>query len=499
MKRETISRAVGNLPDALLEEAQRFESAAEARKSGSGSDAKRTGKFRWGIAAACLILLIAVSLSAVYVAAEAEEYREAETFFQDNNLSMEGLTRSEVKAVYRDIVTKSFTNSKTAEVLRTSVPVFELTVSEPAPTPEQLARIWDWNNRGQAATDHTGYYYSISYEEPADTFDEWTSVVTCKRDDAECWTVRFPSCSLEGGIHTVQGTCLWGLDSTPWSQEPPQSADDYPKYRARVIFLDESGAVLSDQLLGNGVKWESVEAVLDNGDGTVAVLSIADWKDLCFAQMQPDGTILQFRKTGIGQARITAAIRFGDGYLISCSKSYSDPEQAQTIIKLTAAGEIDSEFQMKGDGICYRFETLAEIDGQFYLSGYTYPDETDAGGRNEIALLLKPIFESGQVPTEQEMTQLSRENFSAVLLLCSPDGKEPQFFYQVPGAFGGAVTADGEGNVVWEVRDIVTTEISLYTSSHTVSVRCRVLSFTLGENGEVLSEKDTGTGYSFLR
>ena len=58
-------------------------------------------------AIACLALLLFAGI--VGVTAEALEYREAAVFFSENDLLMDGLTRAEIKAIYRDITTKSFT------------------------------------------------------------------------------------------------------------------------------------------------------------------------------------------------------------------------------------------------------------------------------------------------------------------------------------------------------------------------------------------------------
>ena len=67
--------------------------------------------------AACFILLIAIGFGSYAFVAEAKEYNNAVQFFNDYGLSTEGLTRGEIKAVYRDITTKTFTYSKTAEVI----------------------------------------------------------------------------------------------------------------------------------------------------------------------------------------------------------------------------------------------------------------------------------------------------------------------------------------------------------------------------------------------
>ena len=62
-------------------------------------------------------------------------------FFDENGLSTEGLSREDVKAVYRDITTQCFTYDKTAEVIRRSVPGVE--ISQREPTPEELEELWN--------------------------------------------------------------------------------------------------------------------------------------------------------------------------------------------------------------------------------------------------------------------------------------------------------------------------------------------------------------------
>ena len=77
--------------------------------------------FRWGTIAACMVLVLSVCFGSFAVVAEAKEYKAAVQFFNDYGMSTEGLTRGEIKEVYRDITTKSFTYSKTAEVIRNSI------------------------------------------------------------------------------------------------------------------------------------------------------------------------------------------------------------------------------------------------------------------------------------------------------------------------------------------------------------------------------------------
>ena len=169
---------------------------------------------KWPAVAACLVLI--VSLTGGILVAEAKEYNAAVDFFEENGLSTEGLSRSDVKAVYRDI-----TYDKTAEVIERAVPGLE--ISQREPTPEELAALWDrnvWRNTRA----ETGFSYRMDVREKLDEslgFDVLDrSVLECYRDGNPIWSVEFPDLYVEDGVHTSAGTAVWGHNDT-WSSEQP--------------------------------------------------------------------------------------------------------------------------------------------------------------------------------------------------------------------------------------------------------------------------------------
>ena len=95
--------------------------------------------------------LIAACLAAVLfaggigVAVDAIGYKQATDFFVRKGLSTEGLSRQDVRAVYRDIITKSFTYEKTddviAEGIEKNVPGYEITAD--MDDPEDLRQLWE--------------------------------------------------------------------------------------------------------------------------------------------------------------------------------------------------------------------------------------------------------------------------------------------------------------------------------------------------------------------
>ena len=211
---------------------------------------------KWGVLAACMALT--VGLVGMAFATEAREYNTAVDFFKENGLSTEGLSRADVKAVYRDITTESFTNDKTAQVLERTVPGWEIDQREP--TPEELEALWNrnfvWN-----PVSKTGYSYGVGCQEKPDEelgFDVLDrSYLECYQDGALLWTAEFPDLFVEDGVHTSAGTAVWGHNDT-WSSEQP--------VHSSLARLDENGNILWQRQLDHGFEREYIAAVVDNGD-----------------------------------------------------------------------------------------------------------------------------------------------------------------------------------------------------------------------------------------
>ena len=131
MKRENVSQIISQIDEKYIDEATMFAlDSNHETLTQSSMPAKRIEKtshrIRWGALAACLALIVIIGSTGFAIAAEAKEYNNAVAFFEENGLSTEGLSRSEVKAVYRDITQKTFSYGKTAEVIQQAVPGWEI-------------------------------------------------------------------------------------------------------------------------------------------------------------------------------------------------------------------------------------------------------------------------------------------------------------------------------------------------------------------------------------
>ncbi len=491
MKKVKVSEIIGCLDDRYIEEAARFAADGSEKVSGRGTlhpkpAGKRTYRPRWVILAACLMLAIG---SAVYAfAAEAREYDSAMTFFEENGLSAEGLSRSDVKAVYRDITTRRFTCGKTADILRQTVPGQEIVRSEP--TPEELAALWDKNVRENAESG-TGYSYKrdCSYvrdeKQGFEVFEK--SILKCSLDGSTLWTAEFAGVFADGWAHTALGTAVWGWNETRYGHA----------WLARV---DDGGSVRWARHLDHGFEWEGIAAVLDNGDGTWAVFSRGDLKYLCLTCLDADGEELSFRQTEVGNLGIWNAARLGEGYIVQLGNMTT--RDTALLYTMDREGRLLDRYSYESGECEYYLEDMIEFSGQVYLSAYAVPLQDDEGGRHEIADVLDYIFakgESGWNITSEELTPIVRDNYTAVLLICDPAGGTPKTFYSVQGSLGGKLAVNGAGQLEWDVKSIASTFFSPATSSFTIGGTCNVFRYTFDVEGALIGQADTGETEAYRR
>lgn len=509
MNKEKITEIISGIDEKYVAEASSFApGAAEtdmpaAERAGAGrtpaKPAKRTRRIVWFAAAACLCVA-ALGFGGFAAAAEAKEYRDAVAFFEENGLSAEGLSRSEVKAVWRDITENRFTYGKTAEVIMRAVPGFEID----QPTPEDLSSAWKW----RSATPSYGYGYRtytfyVRDENGAEHLEK--TGLKCFLDGEEIWSAYFPGFVISGCSRTKNGTAVWGHIENNFRQ-------------GRVALVDGSGKILWNVLLDHGFGSETVASVLSDDDGTFAVISRGDYRFLCLARLGADGKEQSFRKTEIGSlVGIRAAARLGDGYIVMLSNS---AEGVTSLIwKLDRDGNLTDSFRYEAEDCDYYITDMIEFGGRVCLSAYAVLKQKDGGGRHEIADILHYLFTEKTEPltsessgdsltefprltefiTSEELTSLLRDNYTAVLLLCDAGDGDPHAFYSVKGSLGGKLAVNGEGQLEWETESFVDSLYSPFTSSFTIKGRCRVFRYTFDTSGRLLSQTDTGEMVQYRR
>ena len=449
--------------------------------------------------AACLILVISIG----FITVEAKEYNDAIKFFNEYGLSTAGLSRGEIKAVYRDNTTKSFSYSKTAEVIANSISSDKIggfEILQDHPTPEDVENLWNYKNyngglmlSGQENGVH--YEYRSEYKEDAQLGFEVHDQSFIEKYDAEqlLWSVSISEFRIDGFSLVSDGVIVYG-------ETPTRSTMQYSY--AWMAKIDCDGNVLWKRMLNNGFEDEYIGEIIENADGSYAVISRGDYKYFCLSQYSAEGEVTRFKKTEVGNYGIWNAVRMNEGYIVQLG-SYMTNEHSR-IVKVDSEGNITESFTYGQEDAYYYITDMIEYNGNIYLSAYAVPkledEDQNAGGRYEIAAVLNYLFDNNiwQIESE-ELTPMVRDNYTAMLLVCNQTTGTPQEFYSVKGSLGGELSISDSGILVWDVESITSTFFSPMTSAFTIGGTCYVFRYTFDETGMLVSQEKTGEVVGYHR
>lgn len=459
---------------------------------------RRSRLYRVAAVAASLLLVLSLGFGTYAYAAEVREYNAAVQFFNDHDLSTEGLTRTEIKKVYRDITTKSFSYDKTAEVIRSSLTnekVDGYEILQENPTPEELENLWNYKNYSgffpAPAPEETGIHYKYR--------SEYTELIHFEGSYLEkydgktlLWSAFVPEFGIGGYSVVSDGVIAYGK-TDPFS--------DMPSFRAWMAKFDENGTLIWKLPTDTGCEHEYVAEILENDDGSYTVISYGDFKDLCFHKYTKDGRRTHLQKTEIGSGGIRKIVRFDDGYLVQVGNEFWGNER---IVKTDSDGNVTESFSYTAEDALYYITDMIEFQGKIYLSAYAVPKRSDDrpsfGGRYEISAILEYLYENniGEISSE-ELTPMVRDNYTAILLMCDPRTGEPQEFFSAKGSLGGKLSLSDSGKLLWNVESITATFFSPATSSFTIGGSCYVFEYTFDTDGTLIGQKKTGEVTSFRR
>ena len=489
MKNKRLLNIIGEIDDRHIAEA-----APATRKSRS-----KPIWIKWGTMAACFVLLISACFGTFTVVAEAAEYKAAVQFFNDYGMSTDGLTRGEIKAVYRDITTKSFTYSKTAEVIRNSISADNVggyEITQDNPTPEDVKNLWNYKNYtgGFIGSTQTGVHYKYRSEYKEDKTLGFEihdkSYLEKYNGDELLWSVSVSDFWIENFSIVSDGVIAYGRTDTLSSNQ---------KSHAWMAKIDLEGNLVWKKMLSNGFNREYISAVVENDDGSYAVFSRGDLKYFCLSQYAVDGKETHFHKTEVGNYGIWNAARFEDGYIVQLGRN-----ELTQIVKVDREGNITDSFTYSDEDSYYYITDMIEYNGNIYLSAYAVPrlanEDQSAGGRYEIAGVLNYLFDNNiwEISSD-ELTPMVRDNYTAMLLVCEPNAGKPQEYYSVNGSLGGKLSVSDTGNLLWDVESITSTFFSPATSSFTIGGTSYVFRYTFDTSGMLISQEKTGEVVNYRR
>ncbi len=461
---------------------------------------KRSTTKSWkmfAVAAAACLVLFAGACGVVY-AAEVKEYNTAVSFFNDYGLSTAGLSRGEIKAVYKDITTERFEYSKTAEVIAMSITDSQVEgyeILQKMVSPEDVEDWWNYRNSDSYASkdDYTGYDtdWIMRFDENKgyDVFDK--SSITKYEDGEVIWNVLFDDFVISGYEEVSDGVIVTG-------QTPASSGTEV--FYAWIMKIDNDGNIKWKNRFDNGFKVEDIRVVIENNDGTYATFGEGDSKYFCFNMLNSEGEVIHFNKAELDGYRVGSTAKLGDGYIMELATWASVATDNQKVVKVDREGNIQEHFSYESDGVYYYIHSLIEYNGKIYLSGYTETMNSSAGTGRGIEPVIKYIYDNDKTDIiSEELTPIVRDIYTAMLLVCDVDSGVPEEVYSVKGGLGLWFEYDDAGQLVWYMESIMSTFFSPETNSFTIGGTVYVYRYTFDSNGVLVSEEDTGQRALFRR
>lgn len=468
MSKEKISDILGKIDSKYIDEAS----------DNSIRSASKRHFVRWSTAAACIAAFIVIGCGALVFVSEAKEYKAAVSFFEESGLSTEGLSRSDIKAVYRDITTKKFSNNKTAEVIRDAVLGMEIDIEDDRMSAEELYNIWLENERLRNQPKKEYSYIVggelVGHEYPLNYLD--FSYIECYYDGELLWRNEFKSLCINGYADSDVGVMVWGRSS------PPRFSDE--KEYSWIATIDNSGNVIMQSHFDHGIGNEDIFTVMYNGDGTWGAISRANLRYLCLTNYDCFGNELNFNKTDIGNRGIWNAALFGDGYIVQVGSLRQN--ETALIYKMDRNGNITDEFSFESEDCRYYITDMIEFAGNIYLSAKCI---SKYGGSYGCDL---QEWENDPVAYDEKVTKAIKRSRSAVLLICNPDDGNPETFYYVKESQGAQLSVNASNQLEWNVDTIMDVHFSPYTNSFSFSGNCQEFRLTFDSAGSLIEKTVVG-------
>lgn len=490
--------------------AQRIREAAFTKvglkNRGKAAPARRYLR-RIAAAVACLMLTVGLAFGGRAYAAEVKEYKAAVAFFQENDLDVEGLTRAELKAVYRDITTESFSLNETLLVLERSLRVDQVEgydISQAEPDPADVEALWNYKKLNIGGGDYAPYFpwaYESQYVVAYDTLEDGSlrpQIVARYENSQHIWDVTFQRLIIYGTCPLPDGVLVWG--DTPEQYYEGEQLYSNGQVAGVVAKISTEGELLWQLQLDSGdLPRGGVLAAADNGDGTYAVLSkafdtVTDEHLRFLLTVDSDGRIIrQTQAYGTEELSMVQKMVCLEGkYLLMGSV----PGEASVLVRLAADGSASRINAFRQEGLCYHFTDMISDGRHVWLSAYTMAsDEDDVGALTRA--VRDRMAETGASEIDRiELTDMTRQYYGAVLLVLDHAESTPQIFFSLRGSIGRSLSSGDDGSLVWEVERIDSADFQgkEERSDGIDYVMCatRVFRYSFGADGDSLRREDTG-------
>ncbi|MBQ7364549.1 MAG: hypothetical protein IJW46_03000 [Clostridia bacterium] len=442
---------------------------------------------------AALLLVITVGIGAF--AAEQKEYREALFFFEAHDLPYDSLTRSEIKEIYRDITEERFVYDKTADVIgqgmiKNSVDGYEIIPD--TPSPEEIKVLWQRLSealKNPATPEGIRYAYRNEY---VNTKPDGTGIQVFDRAYFEIFdgetlisSTVITDFYIDSFVTVSDGVLVYGATDRNSSLQTTY---------AHIAKINNNGKLEWQRALSGDYHTEFVVAALEEKSGNYAVFFRGDFVNLGFVRLGKSGKVLTQKITEIGNYGVSRAKEVENGFLLQLWSAWTG-EYAK-ILKVLPDGTVSESYSYTHPTEKYFITDFIEFNGKIYLSAYATPKDTSpmhdyAHSAPEWDTSDRGCFRS------EGLNAVARESHTAYLLVCNKGTGTPEEFYSVKASRDGFLSVDENGNLVWQVGQILSVYYSPATSSFTFAGTSRIIEYTFSPSGTLLQEEKNKGFISF--
>lgn len=448
------------------------------------------------------VILMIGGLTGYAMWAEAKEYQQAIAFFEEYDLPTEGLSRSDIKAVYKDITLKTFSYEKTIEILNTiSTELYSVDLG--TKNQQDLENFWNCRNAFQntSPTLNNGIHYII--EDSSEAINERYPKTNIKKYNGQTllWSTTVNHslyCENSNFIECPQGTILYGI-----------TAEKNSQWFGIVMMFDKQGKLL----------WENISEKADSefnagllDEDQIVIFGkrfyddfngIRHWSFL-YHVYDLQGNLVKSSQQLLQQYRnVSAAVKIGDSYLVKFSGfNPGDARETSELITVSKQGTFIEQFTYSQDGKNYFIRDIFSYGGKIYLSALL-PNIENVDFEHKFQILeseFSHAWEKGnseeiKMPEnfKKQLRDLFIEQYTAVLLVCDDNGKISTA-YTCPNARGGTFSLSSNHNLEWQVLRVDDVQCaSPMLSSRRVDIAATEFRFVFHENGKLLEKDEIGT------
>ncbi len=490
---QELDGVLGNI-DAELPEEVSADHLKDLAVKKAGITPRRHTARRIALIAACITLIAGV-LVGCYVA-EQNEYNNAVKFFDLNALDTADMSREDIKRVYRDMTTESFTHDESAELLMQTdheinrinrntdrVGGYEINILNNNANNADIEQIAELN---------VGLPLFVGYGDVPDNTkyflgDEFEKVISGELG----WYTRLP--------HYCDKYYIAGDRALVWGSYIYDTVHDY-MHTSVALIDDKDGAILWEKTLDSSYHFDesAIAAIAD--DGRIAVLTIAtddrfsDERYLVFRELNSKGEIVKERKQRKDDVVFSDHLTpLSDGWLAEYQLSALPAGEGAALntmlVKLDENGVIRNQWSFSEDdkdGFRYEIADIKEHEGKIYLSAQARPNESEMYEDLDYENI---TVDSDFSNFSDELRDAARKEFSSVLFVFDPASNKPEEFTSVGGTMAGDLRTDEDGSLVWRVGRIVKCGWAPWASSFQFYGLTRQYEYTFHSDNKLKEEK----------